>query len=285
MKIRKAVLLLACAVSWGIAVWFAGRLWAAYPLVSVRSDVPVTGRQLEALRSALRQEDGASALVPAFWSQAEGSAESRWETCGITAILYCGEYDAVYPAVLLEGRFPAAQENGKCAVSTAAAWQLWGSEDVLGQELEIEGDIYRVCGLFRSSASLALCGESLDHGFSNIEFWGGYAAPPVETVQQLLRAAGIAQQVTLYFPFPWMAALTAYALCPAGLVLLAAAAPWAAGCAGGAQRKRAGLFWAALFCLRSSCPPCYGCSRPGSPPPGGATFPTGAACCPQWAKP
>lgn len=223
MKIRKAVLLLACAVSWGIAVWFAGRLWAAYPLVSVRSDVPVTGRQLEALRSALRQEDGASALVPAFWSQAEGSAESRWETCGITAILYCGEYDAVYPAVLLEGRFPAAQENGKCAVSTAAAWQLWGSEDVLGQELEIEGDIYRVCGLFRSSASLALCGESLDHGFSNIEFWGGYAAPPVETVQQLLRAAGIAQQVTLYFPFPWMAALTAYALCPAGLVLLAAA--------------------------------------------------------------
>ena len=171
MKIRKAVLLLACAVSWGIAVWFAGRLWAAYPLVSVRSDVPVTGRQLEALRSALRQEDGASALVPAFWSQAEGSAESRWETCGITAILYCGEYDAVYPAVLLEGRFPAAQENGKCAVSTAAAWQLWGSEDVLGQELEIEGDIYRVCGLFRSSASLALCGESLDHGFSNILYF------------------------------------------------------------------------------------------------------------------
>lgn len=91
------------------------------------------------------------------------------------------------------------------------------------KHLEIEGDIYRVCGLFRSSASLALCGESLDHGFSNIEFWGGYAAPPVETVQQLLRAAGIAQQVTLYFPFPWMAALTAYALCPAGLVLLAAA--------------------------------------------------------------
>lgn len=285
MKIRKAVLLLACAVSWGIAVWFAGRLWAAYPLVSVRSDVPVTGRQLEALRSALRQEDGASALVPAFWSQAEGSAESRWETCGITAILYCGEYDAVYPAVLLEGRFPAAQENGKCAVSTAAAWQLWGSEDVLGQELEIEGDIYRVCGLFRSSASLALCGESLDHGFSNIEFWGGYAAPPVETVQQLLRAAGIAQQVTLYFPFPWMAALTAYASARWGWCCWPPPAPWAAGCAGGAQRKRAGLFWAALFCLRSSCPPCYGCSRPGSPPPGGATFPTGAACCPQWAKP
>ena len=170
MKIRKAVLLLACAVSWGIAVWFAGRLWAAYPLVSVRSDVPVTGRQLEALRSALRQEDGASALVPAFWSQAEGSAESRWETCGITAILYCGEYDAVYPAVLLEGRFPAAQENGKCAVSTAAAWQLWGSEDVLGQELEIEGDIYRVCGLFRSSASLALCGEALTMAFPTSSF-------------------------------------------------------------------------------------------------------------------
>lgn len=31
------------------------------------------------------------------------------------------------------------------------------------------------------------------------------------------------RNTTLYFPFPWMAALTAYALCPAGLVLLAAA--------------------------------------------------------------
>ncbi len=64
MKIRKAVLLLACAVSWGIAVWFAGRLWAAYPLVSVRSDVPVTGRQLEALRSALLPPW----ITPARWS-------------------------------------------------------------------------------------------------------------------------------------------------------------------------------------------------------------------------
>lgn len=223
MKIRKAALLLVCAVSWGIAIWLAGRLWAAYPLVSVRSDTPVTGWQLEALQSVLQQEDGASALVSAFWSQAEGTAEGRWGTCGITAILYCGEYDAVYPAALLKGRFPAAQEDGKCAVSTAAAWQLWGSEDVLGQELEIEGSIYSVCGLFRSSASLALCGESLDHGFSNIEFWGCCAAPPVETVQQLLRTAGITQQVTLYFPFPWMAALTAYALCPVWLALLAAA--------------------------------------------------------------
>ena len=132
MKIRKAVLLLACAVSWGIAVWFAGRLWAAYPLVSVRSDVPVTGRQLEALRSALRQEDGASALVPAFWSQVEGSAESRWETCGITAILYCGEYDAVYPAVLLEGRFPLRRRMANARSqplprgSSGAARTCWG---------------------------------------------------------------------------------------------------------------------------------------------------------------
>ena len=126
---------------------------------------------------------------------------------------------------------------------------------MLGQELEIEGDIYRVCGLFRSSASLALCGESLDHGFSNIEFWGGYAAPPVETVQQLLRAAGIAQQVTLYFPFPWMAALTAYALCSAGLVLLAAARTLGGRVRRGAQRKRAGLFWAALSaCARPARP-------------------------------
>lgn len=139
-----------------------------------------------------------------------------------------------------------------------------------------------MCGLFRSSASLALCGESLDHGFSNIEFWGGYAAPPVETVQQLLRAAGIAQQVTLYFPFPWMAALTAYALCPAGLV--------AAG-----RRPHPGRP-GAQGVPKGNVLVCFGrrfsaCARPARPatvapalstPPGGATFPTGAACCPQW---
>ena len=266
---------MACAVSWGIAVWFAGRLWAAIRWFRCAPTCRSRGGSWKRCGLLCGRRMGRGALVPAFWSQAEGSAESRWETCGITAILYCGEYDAVYPAVLLEGRFPAAQENGKCAVSTAAAWQLWGSEDVLGQELEIEGDIYRVCGLFRSSASLALCGESLDHGFSNIEFWGGYAAPPVETVQQLLRAAGIVQQVTLYFPFPWMAALTAYALCPAGWCCWPPPAPWAAGCAGGAQRKRAGLFWAALSA----------CARPARPatvapaldhPRRWSDFPTGA---------
>lgn len=220
-----------------------------------------------------------------FWSQAEGSAESRWETCGITAILYCGEYDAVYPAVLLEGRFPAAQENGKCAVSTAAAWQLWGSEDVLGQELEIEGDIYRVCGLFRSSASLALCGESLDHGFSNIEFWGGYAAPPVETVQQLLRAAGIAQQVTLYFPFPWMAALTAYALCPAGLVLLAAARTLGGRVRKGCPKETCWFVLGGAFLLALVLPALLRLLPPWITPARWSDFPTGAACCPQWAKP
>lgn len=271
--------------SWGIAVWFAGRLWAAYPLVSVRSDVPVTGRQLEALRSALRQEDGASALVPAFGARQRDRRKAAGKPAGSLPFYIAASMTRCILPCFWRGGSPLRRRMANAAVSTAAAWQLWGSEDVLGQELEIEGDIYRVCGLFRSSASLALCGESLDHGFSNIEFWGGYAAPPVETVQQLLRAAGIAQQVTLYFPFPWMAALTAYALCPAGWCCWPPPAPWAAGCAGGAQRKRAGLFWAALFCLRSSCPPCYGCSRPGSPPPGGATFPTGAACCPQWAKP
>lgn len=66
-------------------------------------------------------------------------------------------------------------------------------------------------------------GKALTMAFPTSSFGAATLLPPVETVQQLLRAAGIAQQVTLYFPFPWMAALTAYALCPAGLVLLAAA--------------------------------------------------------------
>lgn len=70
----------------------------------------------------------------------------------------------------------------------------------------------------------------------------------------------------------------------AGLVLLAAARTLGGRVRRGCPKETCWFVLAALFCLRSSCPPCYGCSRPGSPPPGGATFPTGAACCPQWAK-
>ncbi len=262
MKIRKAVLLWharfpgdRCLVC-GEAV---GSLSAGFGALRRAGH----GRQLEALRSALRQEDGASALVPAL-EPGRGSAESRWETCGITAILYCGEYDAVYPAVLLRA-VPAAQENGKCAVSTAAAWQLWGSEDVLGQELEIEGDIYRVCGLFRSSASLALCGESLDHGFSNIEFWRLRCAAGGDGAAAL-RAAGIAQQVTLYF-FPLDGRPDG--LCPLGGAG-AAGRPPLGGRVAGAQRKRAGLFWRRFVCARPACPATVAPAL--ITPPGGATF-------------
>ena len=70
-----------------------------------------------------------------------------------------------------------------------------------------------------------------------------------------LRAAGIAQQVTLYFPFPWMAALTAYALCPAGLVLLAAARTLGGRVRRGAKGNVLVCFWAALSaCARPARP-------------------------------
>ncbi len=129
-----------------------------------------------------------------------------------------------------------------------------------------------------------LCGESLDHGFSNIEFWAATLRRRWRRCSSFAcggdRTAG-----DPLFP-PWMAALTAYALCPAGLVLLAAARTLGGRVRRGVPKGNVLVcFGRRFFCLRSSCPPCYGCSRPGSPRPVERLFPTGAACCPQWAKP
>mgnify|MGYP000028396404 CR=1 FL=1 len=79
-------------------------------------------------------------------------------------------------------------------------------------------------------------------GFSNIEFWGGYAAPPVETVQQLLRAAGYRTAGDPLFPFPLDGRPDGLCPLPGGLVLLAAARTLGGRCAGGCPKERAGLF-------------------------------------------
>ena len=82
MKIRKAVLLLACAVSWGIAVWFAGRLWAAYPLVSVRSDVPVTGGSWKRCGLLCGRRMGRARLFPLFGARQRDRRKAAGKPAG-----------------------------------------------------------------------------------------------------------------------------------------------------------------------------------------------------------
>ena len=111
--------------------------------------------------------------------------------------------------------------------------------------------------------------------FPTSSFGAATLRRPVETVQQLLRAAGIAQQVTLYFPFPWMAALTAYALCPAGLVLLAAARTLGGRVRRGCPKETCWFVLGGAFLLALVLPALLRLLPPWITPPGGATFPLG----------
>ena len=69
----------------------------------------------------------------------------------MTAIRFNGEGSLCYPARFISGGYPGSEDTSGCATSTALAWQLFGSNDVVGQSLEWEGISLTVRGVFKEN--------------------------------------------------------------------------------------------------------------------------------------
>jgi len=219
MKRRWIAAVLFCALCL-FAVSRVCWLWKIYPLVSVRSGT-WNAEQQQAMIHAASKIAGPDDLIRiSFWRETQARVRTTWHTGTALVLTFCGTADSAYPARLVTGRFPANGEKHTCAVSSALAWTLWGSTDILGQTVAADKTQYTVAGIFQSGAALMLCGGAPDGSYENIEFAGRFSTPPTELAESVLRAAGIADSAELFFPFPWMAALTGYALFPLGMRLL-----------------------------------------------------------------
>lgn len=135
-----------------LSLFQAARLERCWPGWSLRYHSPLSGAVAEAARQYAAQQPEA-APWPTFWTEAALPLQSELATLTANCLLYSGEGALVWPAVFTAGGWPGATDHAGCVISTALAWQLWGSQDVLGNTLLLDGEVYYVRGVFTDEAA------------------------------------------------------------------------------------------------------------------------------------
>ncbi|MDR2686298.1 MAG: hypothetical protein LBB75_00975 [Oscillospiraceae bacterium] len=141
----------------------------------------VSPAQLESQLDLFRQ-DGAGGLPElTLWTQFPGQTLANGDdttiACAVTQIYGHGE-DVVFGA-MLQGGFPVRGDAGRCALSDAAAFALFGSANAMGQSLQWNNNTYAVQGIFESGDALMLAqaaaGSETKLPYMQLRFPGGGA--------------------------------------------------------------------------------------------------------------
>lgn len=219
MKLKRCIIVVLFLILFVCAALNLWNLWHIYPLISVRSDGAFDLWQQQTILTAVRESTRANAhLQITFWYEKKVSLQTTWRVDTPKVVTFYGECADIYPAHLVAGRFPGLGEAQVCAVSNVLAQTLWGSTDILGQEVFVNGSLYKVTGIFQDKTAIALCGGPVGDAYNNIEFSGCIETSPTEFVQRILQMTDVEHSIDIFFPLPWMTILTLYALLP--LILL-----------------------------------------------------------------
>lgn len=97
-----------------------------------------------------RQDGAAEQPEVTLWQAASGYEVISGDRKSMAAdrVVVFGDCRAVTAAAMLSGSFPAGNDPAGCAVSSGLAFSLWGSTDVCGMSVIMEGDRLYVRGVF-----------------------------------------------------------------------------------------------------------------------------------------
>ena len=127
-----------------------------------------------------------------FWCEETATLATSWRQTEAAVLYYWGDASLVWGADCLSGGMPAPLDAGGCAVSTALAWQLFGSEDAVGLTLSRENTEYTVRGVFESEEPVALLPKA-DAAFTAAELpaEGDAGEDPAARVDACLVKSGL----------------------------------------------------------------------------------------------
>lgn len=152
------------------------KIGTLYRAASLRYNAPISGKAaLEARRYSIEQEDE-HIFWPTFWRTYSTSFTSELFKANAECIAYSGNAFLVWTAEYLSGSAPGITDDKGCVVSTALAWKLWGSSDVVGKIVEVDGAERIVRGVFEDERGLALLpykDEDTSQNWSAVELEGG----------------------------------------------------------------------------------------------------------------
>ena len=101
-------------------------------------------------------ENGGRNWVDAYSAEGELSVTTKRATVQVRAFGVGGDFFQFHPLTLLSGTyFDSTDENGDGVIlDELVAWQLFGSSNVAGMEVEINGAIYPIRGVVRSDSGM-----------------------------------------------------------------------------------------------------------------------------------
>ena len=133
------------------------------PSISLRYDIPLTAKQVEWSR-AYSEEYGAPYLT--FWAESQTFVSVEEMGASVAQILYNGDSGFSYPVTYRHGGAPGMDQNS-CSVSVPLAWELWGSDRVVGMTVKINDKEYTVSGVFEGEDNRLF--RWADNGFTAVE--------------------------------------------------------------------------------------------------------------------
>lgn len=143
-----------------------------YPTLSLRYAKPIVPTQVQSLIRFQQSDENANGIYASFWRQdllSVTALTSTREVQDVSAIAFCGNANSCYGARYCVGTAPSSLGRS-CAVSQNLAHLLWGSEDVLNQQIvfSLNGKevVSTVTGVFNSSETILLY-----NAFESLEFY------------------------------------------------------------------------------------------------------------------
>ena len=224
---------------------------------SLRYSQELTAEQISAVTAYLQSEKNTDAIQASFWKEDYTTVFTTITRRSIDSVLvvrFYGNAQDVYGANYQKGSAPMWNGGAMCAVSEQLAWSLWGSTDVLGQEVQVDQPVggtpvlLTVCGVFDSDRELLLCPVPLETGFPYLEVKGLRRDDPFTQCNLLLQQTGLVQPEQILFGEPLtelFSACTFLPWCFGGILLLAAVRQLPHGKTG--ARRGFDIFCAAFF--------------------------------------
>lgn len=127
------------------------------PTLGMQFADPITEEQLTAAITYQQSDANAEGITASFWGSQQAAAytDSGRKAEDTTCIGYAGSAADCLPAEYSQGAVPGAVGQ-QCAVSTALAWALFGSNDIVGQTVTLDRTDYVISGVFTSDTCTLL---------------------------------------------------------------------------------------------------------------------------------
>lgn len=188
-RIRRSLLLiiLMAAALFFLAHAFmaADQVQETYTTHSFRYEKKFSPSQMQAAHNFEKSRDGLQYTIT-FWEEESGLAQTRYNSAAAQVIRYSGDAAMAFPAVYIQGGAPGAGDNNGCAISTSAAWTLFGSTDIVGLPVKIDDTVYQISGVFRGESALAVIPAKDTDALQNVELTG---TPPGDSRENAITYA------------------------------------------------------------------------------------------------